>query len=100
VTLEAEIMSSRRTNIIFPHGSSSNARVLDTVAKSPRIHGARVFIVSGASGVYSGRLLDSMDYLGSNIFREMLRVWAVVPDYPAGRWPYSIISLVLADESD
>ncbi|KAI3329343.1 hypothetical protein HD806DRAFT_548470 [Xylariaceae sp. AK1471] len=83
VTLEADIMSSRKANMIYPHDPSSSPIFLDTVAEHPRTHGARVFIVSGTSGLYSGTLLDGFEYLGSGPSRKMCEVWAVIPDYPA-----------------
>ncbi|ORY09859.1 hypothetical protein BCR34DRAFT_589058 [Clohesyomyces aquaticus] len=53
---------------------------LQTVATEPRYHAVPVYMLSGAHGVRTGRLLGSYAYLGSNPGQEPCKVWTLILD--------------------
>ncbi|KAH8763239.1 hypothetical protein F5883DRAFT_560181 [Diaporthe sp. PMI_573] len=67
-------------NNIYPSGPTGTPVPLNSIAKSPRYHGAKVYVVSGASGLRTGRILKSFSCLGSKPGQEMCKVWTVIFD--------------------
>lgn len=80
IQVDAGVTPSRLSNKIYPSGPTGTPVPLDSIATSPRHHGAKVYVVSASSGLRSGSILKSFSYLGSKPGQQMCKVWTVIFD--------------------
>lgn len=80
IQVDAGVIPSGLANKIYPSGPTGPPVPLDSIATSPRHHGAEVYVVSAASGLRRGSILKSFSCLGSKPGQKMCKVWTVIFD--------------------
>lgn len=78
--LSPNVLQNLQPNACRPNDTDGAPFLLRTVATEPRYHAVPVYMLSGAHGVRTGRLLGSYAYLGSNPGQEPCKVWTLILD--------------------
>jgi hypothetical protein len=82
--MEAAMLGIRSPNLLYLHGPNRPPITLSTIAALPRFHGVPVYMLSGNSGIRTGRLLSGDAYLGSKPGQDMCLAWTMILDGRTG----------------
>lgn len=78
--LNRGVLQTLQPNMCRLDGADSATFPLQSVATEPRFHAVPVYMLSGAHGIRTGRLLGSYAYLGSNLGQDPCKVWTMILD--------------------
>ncbi|KIN03323.1 hypothetical protein OIDMADRAFT_117858, partial [Oidiodendron maius Zn] len=69
-----------RPNAFYSEDDPGNPKFLTRLAKAPETTGIAVFMISGASGIQKGVILNCNSYIGGRLGENLCQTWNVILD--------------------